>query len=203
MMRWLLPVTVPAVLTLLSAPAIAATIANPVATFSGLDKITGRITRFDVYIDETVQFGALQITPRACYTRPPTETQRTTVFLEVDQVSLQRTVKRIFTGWMFADSPALNAIDHAVYDIWLIDCRQSSEVPPPSLREQPGAAQAAQQPAVPEPQAGAETTGSIPEPAAEATPIPAPIPDQPADTPSFTTLPAQPLGDTFSPVTAP
>jgi len=112
-------------------PALADTIANRVAAFSGLDKITGRITAFDVYINETVQFGALQITPRACYTRPPTETQRTSVFVEVDQVSLRGTVERIFTGWMFADSPALNAIDHAVYDIWLIDCKQSSDVPPP------------------------------------------------------------------------
>ena len=113
-------------------PAAAETISNPVAAFSGLDKITGRITNFDVYINETVQFGALQITPRACYSRPPTETQRTSVFLEVDQVSLKGSVTRIFTGWMFADSPALNAIDHAVYDIWLLDCKQSSDVPPPS-----------------------------------------------------------------------
>ncbi len=116
----------------LATPALADTIANPVAQFSGLDKITGRITTFDVYIDETVQFGALQITPRACYTRPPTETQRTTVFVEVDQVSLTGKIERLFTGWMFADSPALNAIDHAVYDIWLIDCKQNSDVPPPT-----------------------------------------------------------------------
>ncbi len=119
-------------LSLLVTPVLADTIANPVAEFSGLDKITGRITKFDVYIDETVQFGALQITPRACYTRPPTETQRTSVFVEVDQVSLKGSVTRIFVGWMFADSPALNAIDHAVYDIWLIDCKQSSAVPPPT-----------------------------------------------------------------------
>ncbi len=116
------------------APTLAETIANPVATFDGLDKITGRVTTFDVYIGETVQFGALQITPRACYTRPPTETQRTSTFIEVDQVSLQGSLKRIFTGWMFADSPALNAIDNAVYDIWLIDCKQSSDVPPPDQR---------------------------------------------------------------------
>lgn len=112
----------------------AATLANPIAHFAGLDKITGRLIRFDVYLDETVQFGALQITPRACYTRPPTETQRTSVFVEVDQVSLQGSVSRIFTGWMFADSPALNAIDHAVYDIWLVECRQTSDVPPPDQR---------------------------------------------------------------------
>ncbi len=112
-------------------PAVAETIANPIAAFSGLDKITGRITNFDVYIDETVQFGALQLTPRACYTRPATEMQRTTVFLEVDQVSLKGGAQRVFTGWMFADSPALNAIDHPVYDIWLVDCKQQSDTPPP------------------------------------------------------------------------
>jgi hypothetical protein len=123
-------------------PALADTIANPVAELSRLDKITGRITNFDVYIGETVQFGALQITPRACYTRPPTETQRTSVFVEVDQVSLKGTVSRIFTGWMFADSPALNAIDHPVYDIWLIDCKQKSDVPPPPDLEAPGEAPA-------------------------------------------------------------
>ena len=121
----------------LATPALAETIANPVAQFSGLDKITGRITEFDVYINETVQFGALQITPRACYTRPPTETQRTSVFVEVDQVALTGKIERIFTGWMFADSPALNAIDHAVYDIWLLDCKQSSDVPPPDATAAP------------------------------------------------------------------
>ena len=52
-------------------------IANPTAVFSGLDKITGRITSFDVAINETVQFGALQVTPRVCYSRPPTETPQT------------------------------------------------------------------------------------------------------------------------------
>ncbi|MEO8759160.1 MAG: DUF2155 domain-containing protein [Devosia sp.] len=122
---------------IICSPALAETISNPIASFSGLDKITGRITNFDVYIDETVQFGALQITPRVCYTRPPTETQRTSVFLEVDQVSLKGGSQRIFTGWMFADSPALNAIDHPVYDIWLVDCKQSSDTPPPETTNPP------------------------------------------------------------------
>lgn len=118
----------------LAAPAIAQPIANPVATFAGLDKITGRITKFDVYIDETVLFGALEVTPRACYSRAATETQRTSAFLEVDQRSLTGTSKRIFTGWMFADSPALHAVDHAVYDVWLIECKTRTDVPPPDAR---------------------------------------------------------------------
>ena len=77
-------------------------IANPTAVFSGLDKITGRIISFDVAINETVQFGALQVTPRVCYSRPPTETPNTDAFVEVDEVTLQGEIKRIFTGWMFA-----------------------------------------------------------------------------------------------------
>lgn len=118
-----------------SLPAVAQPLANPVATFAGLDKITGRITRFDVYIDETVLFGALEITPRACYSRPASDTlQRTSAFLEVNQMSLDGTGERIFTGWMFADSPALNAVDHAVYDVWLIECKVSTNVPSPDQR---------------------------------------------------------------------
>ncbi|WP_408636217.1 DUF2155 domain-containing protein [Pelagibacterium flavum] len=117
-----------------AAPAHAQAISNPVAVFTGLDKITGRITIFDVYIDETVQFGSLQLTPRVCYSRPQTEAQSVSAFVQVDEVSLQATMERVFSGWMFADSPALNAIDNAVYDVWLIDCRQTSDVPPPDQR---------------------------------------------------------------------
>jgi hypothetical protein len=103
--------------------ALAAPIANPVAVFSGLDKITGRIITFEVLIDETVQFGALQVTPRVCNTRPPTEPAQTTGFVEVDEITLNNEIRRLFTGWMFAASPGLSAIEHPVYDIWLVDCK--------------------------------------------------------------------------------
>jgi hypothetical protein len=85
----------------------AARIENPVAVFSGIDKITGRITTFDVYVGETVQFGALQVTPRVCYSRDETEPPKTTTFVEVDEITLDRKIRRLFTGWMFADSPWL------------------------------------------------------------------------------------------------
>ncbi|MCY1707682.1 DUF2155 domain-containing protein [Pannonibacter sp. SL95] len=112
-------------------PALAEKIENPVAVFSGLDKITGRITSFDVYIGETVQFGALQVTPRVCNTRPQTENPQTTSFVQVDEITLNNEVRRIFSGWMFAASPGLHAVEHPVYDVWLTDCRQTSTVPPP------------------------------------------------------------------------
>jgi len=108
---------------MLAATASAAPIGNPVAIFSGLDKITGRIIAFDVQIDETVQFGALQVTPRVCNTRPPTEPAQTTGFVEVDEITLQNEIRRLFTGWMFAASPGLSAIEHPVYDVWLVDCK--------------------------------------------------------------------------------
>ena len=109
----------------------AARIENPVAAFSGIDKITGRITNFDVYIGETVQFGALQVTPKVCYSRDDTEAQKVTSFVEVDEITLDRKIRRIFTGWMFADSPGLNAVEHPVYDVWLTECKTKSDVPPP------------------------------------------------------------------------
>lgn len=107
-------------------------IENRVAVFAGIDKITGRIHSFDVYIDETVQFGALQVTPRICNSRPITEAPKTTSFVEVDEITLDSKIRRIFTGWMFADSPGLNAVENPVYDIWLKDCKMESDVPPPS-----------------------------------------------------------------------
>jgi hypothetical protein len=99
-------------------------IPNGRAVFSGLDKITGRIISFDAAIGETVQFGALQVTARACYTRPPTEATNTDAFVEVDEVTLKGEIKRIFTGWMFASSPGLHAVEHPIYDVWLTDCAQ-------------------------------------------------------------------------------
>jgi len=116
---------------LLPQAASAARIENSVAVFSGLDKITGRITTFDVYVNETVQFGALQVTPKACYSRDQAEAQKIDGFVEVDEITLDRKIRRIFTGWMFADSPGLNAVEHPIYDVWLKDCKQSSDVPAP------------------------------------------------------------------------
>ncbi|MCC6777391.1 MAG: DUF2155 domain-containing protein [Hyphomicrobiales bacterium] len=130
-------------------------IVNKSALFSGLDKITGRIINFDAAVGETVQFGALQVTTRACYTRPATETANTDAFIEVDEVTLQGEVKRIFTGWIFASSPGLHAVEHPIYDVWLTDCKSPVvaaapvEVapPPPPAKPTPAARRPAGQPA--------------------------------------------------------
>lgn len=109
-------------------PAHADRIRNPTAVFAGLDKITGRIISFEVAIDETVQFGALQLTPRVCWTRPPTEAPQTDAFVEVDEVTVKNEYRRIFTGWMYAASPGLHGVEHAIYDAWLTDCKGGTEL---------------------------------------------------------------------------
>jgi hypothetical protein len=117
-------------------------IENSRAVFSGLDKITGRIISFDAAIGETVQFGALQVTARVCYTRPPTEATNTDAFVQVDEVTLQGEVKRIFSGWMFAASPGLHAVEHPIYDVWLSDCASPVKVAEPAATPAPAAAPA-------------------------------------------------------------
>jgi len=112
-------------------------IENSRVVFAGLDKITGRIISFDAALGETVQFGALRVTARACYTRPPTEATNTDAFVQVDEVTLQGEVKRIFSGWMFAASPGLHGVEHPIYDVWLTDCASPIKVaepvaPPPT-----------------------------------------------------------------------
>lgn len=115
-------------------------IENARAVFSGLDKITGRTISFDVAIGETVQFGALRVTARVCYTRPPTEATNTDAFVQVDEVTLQGEVKRIFSGWMFAASPGLHAVEHPIYDVWLTDCVSPIKLAEPAVAPAPAAA---------------------------------------------------------------
>lgn len=125
-------------------PARADKIKNPTAVFSGLDKITGRTVSFEVAVNETVQFGSLQLTPRVCYSRPAYDRPRTDAFVEVDEITQKNEYKRIFTGWMFADSPGLNAIEHPIYDIWLTACKGGTDI----IKEEP---EVADTPAAPQP----------------------------------------------------
>ena len=139
---------------MVAGPARADKIKHPVAVFAGLDKITGRTIAFQAAAGETVQFGSLQITERACYTRPATEAPQTTTFVEVDEVDAANQYKRIFSGWMFAASPGLHGIEHPIYDIWLTGCE------------------------------GGEAVEASPEAPAEVAPAPPESPQNPAQKPS-------------------
>src|SRR6476661_1693729 len=152
------------------------TVKNPIAVFAALDKVTGRISHLEIPIGKTVEFGALKVTPRVCNTRPPTEAPHTSSFVEVDEVKLNGEIQRIFTGWMFAESPGLNAVEHPVFDVWLTSCKTPTPVTPaPSDANAaapegaPGATPGA--PAAPAPDAAASPDAAAPDAVA---PVPPP-----------------------------
>lgn len=101
-------------------------ITNQIAIFAALDKVSARISHLEIKLDETAKFGALKVTPRVCFTRPPTEPPLTSAFVEVDEIKLNGEEEKIFSGWMFAQSPGLNAVQHPVFDVWLTNCKISS-----------------------------------------------------------------------------
>ena len=156
----------------------AETVKNPIAVFAALDKVTGRISHLEIPIDQTVEFGALKVTPRVCDSRPPTETPHTSSFVEVDEVKLTGEVQRIFTGWMFAESPGLHAVEHPVFDVWLTSCKTPSASTASGSNENaapPEApAEAAEAPAPEAPPAAAEATAPETPPAAAEAPAPLP-----------------------------
>lgn len=97
-----------------------------VAVLQGLDKTTARVSTFAAPIDHAVRFGTLIVTARACYKAPPEETPNTVAFLQIDEVrpgGSETQTDRLFSGWMFASSPALSALEHPVYDVTLLDCK--------------------------------------------------------------------------------
>jgi hypothetical protein len=118
------------VVAFIPALAHAERISNPIAVFNGLDKITGITTNFEIEIGKEKQFGGLIVKPDACYTRPVTEEPKTTTFVEVDEVKTDNTRSRVFSGWMFAESPGLSGVEHPVYDVWLTGCRDPNAPPP-------------------------------------------------------------------------
>jgi len=102
-------------------------IENTIAVFSALDKVTARISKIEIPLNTTVKFGSLNVTPRVCYSRPATERPKTTSFVEIQEVQLDGNEQKLFSGWMFAESPALNAVEHPVFDVWLSDCKGGQE----------------------------------------------------------------------------
>ena len=146
----------------MASPASAQRVENGIAVFAALDKVTARISKLEVKLGETVRFGALKVTPRACYSRPPTEPPKTTSFVEVQEILLDGKEQRIFSGWMFAENPGLNAVEHPVFDVWLTECNS-----PP----RPLAAKAAPQAGVPG-KGGPGVAAPAAEPALEEEPPP-------------------------------
>ena len=97
------------------------------AVLQGLDKITARTSTFEVPGGQAARFGRLEVTVRACRRTPPIEAPEAAAFLEMQERPPDETAAvALFSGWMFASSPALSALEHPVYDVWVIDCRNQS-----------------------------------------------------------------------------
>ena len=93
-----------------------------IAVLQGLDKVTARVSKFRVAVGTTIQFGTLKITVRTCDKRPPEETPESAAFINVYETRPGESTIRVYSGWMFASSPALAAMEHPVYDVWVVDC---------------------------------------------------------------------------------
>ncbi len=97
----------------------------------GLDKVTARVSTLEARVGEVVRFGTLEIIARSCDKRPPEEPPESAAFLDIWEIRPGEPAISLFRGWMFASSPALNALEHPVYDIWVLDCAEPADVAPP------------------------------------------------------------------------
>ncbi|MCB1990195.1 MAG: DUF2155 domain-containing protein [Geminicoccaceae bacterium] len=111
-----------------------------VAVLQGLDKVTARVSVLELRIGEEIRFGSLAIRARACLETPPTEPPESAAFLEIDEVEAGDGPEAVFTGWMFASTPGISALEHPVYDVWVIDCAE------PLAGDEPGTPTSAESP---------------------------------------------------------
>ena len=109
-----------------AAPAAETPAPPSVAILGALDKITAKMTRIEVHQDKPYKFGTLEIVLRTCHANPPEETPEAAAFLEISEDRNGQAPVRLFTGWMFASSPSLSALDHPVYDVWVVSCKISA-----------------------------------------------------------------------------
>jgi hypothetical protein len=117
-------------------PAAAADLVFEKAQLQGLDKVSGRIVEIEAPVGQSVHFGTLEMIVRTCRKRPPEEPPESAAFIDIWEIKSGEAAASLFRGWMFASSPALSALEHPVYDVWLVDCsdssaRSSSESSPP------------------------------------------------------------------------
>lgn len=94
------------------------------AILQGLDKVTARISTLEANLGQTVSFGSLSITVRRCQRSRPDQKLERAAFVEIDNTDpATKQKKRVFSGWMFMSNPAISALEHPVYDVWVKDCK--------------------------------------------------------------------------------
>jgi hypothetical protein len=134
-----------------AASADAADLVFDKAILQGLDKISGRITKFEAPVGQSVRFGTLEMIVRTCRKRPPEETPEAAAFIDIWEIKTGQAATSLFRGWMFASSPALSALEHPVYDVWVVDCADPVTPPAPDTQPMPPTPQQPQpQPQAPE-----------------------------------------------------
>ena len=118
-----------------------ADIATDTVTLRTMDKITGRVQKVNVAIGEQKKVGSLSVFVEKCLKKPPEETPENAAFLTIMDEDAPE--KPVFHGWMFSSNPALSAMEHPVYDIWVVECGKSVktesviENPPPDEESDP------------------------------------------------------------------
>lgn len=103
------------------------------ALLRGLDKVTARASSFVVAVGEATEFGTLTVAVSACRTTPPDQAPEDAVFLEIVDTPPGEDAATVFAGWMFSSSPAVSALDHPVFDVWLDDCVDEIPRPPEDM----------------------------------------------------------------------
>lgn len=106
---------------LIAAPAAGENLTGSAAVLQAMDKVTARISKIEAPIGQAVRYGELEIHVKSCRKRPPEEPPESAAFLEIFETKKGER-RRVFGGWMFASSPALSAMEHPVYDVWVVDC---------------------------------------------------------------------------------
>ena len=124
-MKNLLAVTIFVVVLVMGNVPVAGAAQFDIAVLQGLDKVTARVSTFNAPIGATIKFGTLEIIVRKCDKRPPEETPESAVFIDVWEVRPEELTMSVYRGWMFSSSPALAAMEHPVYDVWVLDCKDS------------------------------------------------------------------------------
>lgn len=112
--------------------AVVPTEEKPIVLLRALDKITARVETLEVPVGRPLKFGTIIITARSCRTTSPEETPETAAFLEISEIKNGEAETTRFRGWMFASSPALSALEHPVYDVWVTGCKATDVPPPPA-----------------------------------------------------------------------
>lgn len=99
----------------------------PIVKLQSLDKIPARTMTFEANVGSTIKFGNLFIKVQACRKSSPLEKPESAAFLQIWEIDEKEEPQWVFSGWMFASSPALSYMDHALYDVWVLDCLASKD----------------------------------------------------------------------------